>query len=92
MAWKVQTTETDLPFDAEVNVDLECSSHLEREMFEVSKHAGVARDYQWGLDVWDHQDWDPYDSYWSVGDRTVSESCVILFRFHEQIRTHIGYL
>ncbi|KAF9473680.1 hypothetical protein BDN70DRAFT_899573 [Pholiota conissans] len=51
-----------------------CLSHLEREMLEVSEREGVVGDYQWGLDVGDHQYWDPYDSYWYVGDRTVNES------------------
>lgn len=43
------------------DVDLECLNSLERRMFEVSKAAGHAGYWQWGLDVGDHQEgWDPY--------------------------------
>jgi hypothetical protein len=43
------------------DVDLECLNSLERRMFEVSKAAGRAGYWQWGLDVGDHQEgWDLY--------------------------------
>ena len=46
----------------EVDVERECLDKLEEEMFERSKAAGIAGEWQWGLDAGDHQDaWDPYD-------------------------------
>jgi hypothetical protein len=42
-------------------------------MFERSQAAGIAGEYQWGLDVGDHQDaWNPYDGlpyHWIHADR-----------------------
>jgi hypothetical protein len=46
----------------DVDVDMESLKLLEGRMFEVSKEAGRAGYYQWGLDVGDHQDkWFPYE-------------------------------
>jgi hypothetical protein len=43
------------------DVDLESLKSLEVRMFEVSKAAGPAGYWQWGLDAGDHQEaWDPY--------------------------------
>ncbi|KAJ6488272.1 hypothetical protein C8R47DRAFT_1276929, partial [Mycena vitilis] len=57
-AWMVQKNETRVPV---VDVDRECLGLLEQWMFETSDTAGVAGDWQWGLDVGYHQDrWVPY--------------------------------
>ena len=40
-------------------------------MFEVSIRAGIAGNYQWGLDSGYHDDWNPYAQLpagWNVGD------------------------
>lgn len=46
-------------------------------MFEVSNRAGVAGNFQWGLDAGDHQYWSPYrdlPEYWNYGDRDGDDS------------------
>jgi hypothetical protein len=57
----------------EVDVERECLAKLEEEMFERSQAAGIAGEYQWGLDIGDHQDaWNPYDGlpdHWIYTDR-----------------------
>jgi hypothetical protein len=46
----------------DVDVDMESIRALEERMFEVSKEAGRAGYYQWGLDEGDHEDkWFPYE-------------------------------
>lgn len=48
---------------AVADVDLEALKSLEERMFEVSKAAGTAGYWQWGLDAGDHQEcWDPYQT------------------------------
>jgi len=60
----------------EVDVERECLAKLEEEMFERSQAAGIAGEYQWGLDAGDHQDtWNPYDGlpcHWIHADRLES--------------------
>lgn len=59
------------------DVDLECLRQLEDEMFEDSARAGVAGNWQWGLDAGDHHYWNPYEGrpeYLRPGDRDGSES------------------
>lgn len=62
---------------ANINVDKECLEQLEEAMFEQSAQAGRAGNYQWGLDVGDHQEgWNPYDGTpieWNHNDRDSSE-------------------
>lgn len=75
-AWNIQFGAAP-PLDIDVDVDRECLQRLEEEMFEVSEHAGVAGNYQWGLDAGDHQNWDPYANlpeHWNHGDRTGGDS------------------
>jgi len=51
------------PDIGDVDVDRESIGMLEERMFEVSKEAGRAGYYQWGLDEGDHQDkWFPYEN------------------------------
>ncbi|KAF9562489.1 hypothetical protein CPC08DRAFT_609038, partial [Agrocybe pediades] len=54
------------------DVDKECLEAFEEIMFENSKLAGIAGNYQWGLDAGDHQDgWNPYaglPEYFNHGD------------------------
>jgi hypothetical protein len=58
-AWKVQfSSATSILTD--VDVDKDCLALLEEEMFERSARAGVAGHCQWGLDIGDHDGWDPY--------------------------------
>ena len=75
-AWKVQfSSATSILTD--VDVDKDCLALLEEEMFERSARAGVAGHCQWGLDIGDHDGWDPYQGvpgYFSHGDRAESES------------------
>lgn len=69
-AWKVQLTGTTSVL-MDVDVDKDCLSTLEEEMFENSAHAGVTGHFQWGLDAGDHDNWDPYDGrpqYLDPGD------------------------
>lgn len=58
-AWRIQFTSIpSVLFD--IDVEHEALENLETEMFEVSRAAGIASYYQWGLDIGHHQDWDPY--------------------------------
>ena len=58
-AWVVQFMGTsDRLID--VGAERECLEQLEGEMFEVSFQAGMAGNYQWGLDFRHHDDWNPY--------------------------------
>jgi hypothetical protein len=61
-AWNQQTTHPpDMIWKDRVDVDRECLERLEEEMFERSLLAGIAGNYQWGLDAGDHQGrWNPY--------------------------------
>lgn len=59
--WRRQRNQ--VPRQEAVDVDLECLQRLEEEMFEVSTRAGPAGNFQWGLDVGQHQDrWYPYQN------------------------------
>ena len=73
MAWEIQVNGDVELLWQEVDVDRECLTKLEEEMFERSKAAGIAGEYQWGLDAGDHQDtWNPYDglpSHWVYAER-----------------------
>jgi len=61
-AWEYQQTAFRPDF-RDVDVDRESIRMLEEQMFEVSKEAGCAGYYQWGLDEGDHQDkWFPYQN------------------------------
>lgn len=70
-AWDVQVSSSASRL-IDVDVECECLSRLEEEMFEVSTNAGIAGYYQWGLDTGHHQDnGDPYSnvpSEWIKGD------------------------
>lgn len=72
-AWKIQVNGDVNLLWQEVDVERECLAKLEEEMFERSKAAGIAGEYQWGLDGGDHQDsWNPYDglpSEWVYDER-----------------------
>ena len=73
MAWEIQVNGNTEMLWQEVNVECECLAKLEEEMFERSQAAGIAGEYQWGLDAGDHQDaWNPYDGlpdHWIHSDR-----------------------
>jgi hypothetical protein len=60
------------------DVDLECLTSLEERMFERSNRVGASGNWQWGLDVGEHQEmWNPYFGlpiYWNFGDRDEHES------------------
>jgi len=58
-AWAVQFTGSSERL-IDVDVERECLEQLEGEMFEVSFRAGMAGNYQWGLDSGHHDDWNPY--------------------------------
>ena len=72
-AWEIQANGDAELLWQEVDVERECLTKLEEEMFERSRAAGIAGEYQWGLDAGDHQDtWNPYDGlpdYWVHTDR-----------------------
>ncbi|PPQ88302.1 hypothetical protein CVT25_012365 [Psilocybe cyanescens] len=72
-AWAAQCRPRTTQEILKKDVDLECLSLLEEEMFENSIRAGVAGNEQWGLDVGNHQDdWIPYGDLpdeWNGGDR-----------------------
>lgn len=73
MAWEIQVNgDVELVWQ-EIDVERECLEKLEEEMFERSQAAGIAGEYQWGLDAGDHQDaWNPYDGlpyHWIYDDR-----------------------
>lgn len=53
-AWDLQFHGTG-SFLFDIDVDRECLEILEEEMFERSDRAGIAGDYQWGLDAGDYQ-------------------------------------
>ncbi|TFK32445.1 hypothetical protein BDQ12DRAFT_773402 [Crucibulum laeve] len=74
-AWKFQLSAVP-SLDTDVDVERESLERLEEEMFEVSVRAGVAGNYQWGLDAGQHQDWNPYcdlPEHWNHGDREGSD-------------------
>ena len=69
-AWAAQFTGTSERL-IDVDVERECLEQLEGEMFEVSFRAGMAGNYQWGLDSGHHDEWNPYSrlpAEWKVGD------------------------
>jgi hypothetical protein len=69
-AWKVQFMGTPERL-VDIDVEKECLEQLEEEMFEVSFRAGIAGNYQWGLDAGFHDNWNPYanlPTQWKVGD------------------------
>ena len=51
----------------EVDVERECLAKLEEVMFEHSLAAGIAGEYQWGLDTGEPYDSLPY--HWILADR-----------------------
>jgi hypothetical protein len=56
VAWKEQTTiSTEQIWKDHVDVDKESLERLEEEMFQRSVLAGIAGNYQWGLNAGDHQ-------------------------------------
>ena len=62
MAWEMQVKGDVTLLWQEVDIECECLSKLEEEMFERSQAAGLAGEYQWGLDAGHHQEaWNPYD-------------------------------
>jgi hypothetical protein len=74
-AWNYLMTAHYLPA---ADVDLECLTALEERMFERSNRAGASGNWQWGLDVGEHQDrWNPYNglpTHWNFDDRDQHES------------------
>ncbi|KAG6824176.1 hypothetical protein H0H93_002476, partial [Arthromyces matolae] len=82
-AWKIQCTETPGLSD-HIDVDAESLTLLEEEMFERSKEAGAAGNWQWGLDAGDHQGrWNPYEGLppdWNHNDRDDESESVELER------------
>jgi hypothetical protein len=61
MAWEIQTKGDEASLWKGIDVECECLARLEEELFERSRAAGIAGDYQWGLDAGDHQEaWNPY--------------------------------
>jgi len=76
-AWRLQTTHSpEVVWKSQIDVDKECLERLEEEMFERSALAGIAGNYQWGLDAGDHQEgWNPFagtPEYWNHNDRDSS--------------------
>jgi hypothetical protein len=75
MAWEIQVNGDVKLVWQEVDVERECLTKLEEEMFERSEAARIAGEYQWGLDAGDHQledAWNPYDGlpcHWTHADR-----------------------
>jgi hypothetical protein len=73
MAWEIQVKGDEKLLWQGVDIECECLAKLEEEMFERSEAAGVAGEYQWGLDAGDHQDaWNPYaglPAHWIHADR-----------------------
>ena len=73
MAWEIQGNGDVKLLWQDVDVECECLAKLEEEMFERSEAAGIAGEYQWGLDAGDHQDaWNPYNGlpdHWIHTDR-----------------------
>jgi hypothetical protein len=76
-AWKEQTTiSSEKIWMDGVDVDKESLERLEEEMFERSVLAGIAGNYQWGLDAGDHQgNWNPYggSEHLHIDDRESDE-------------------
>jgi hypothetical protein len=69
-AWEVQFTGTPERL-VDIDIERDCLEQLEEEMFEVSIRAGIAGNYQWGLDSGYHDDWNPYAQLpagWNVAD------------------------
>lgn len=75
-AWEVQFTAQPARL-VDVDVEKECLSRLEEEMFEVSARADIAGYHQWGLDAGHHQDnWEPYSSLqwlWNKEDHSFGD-------------------
>ena len=73
MAWEIQVKGDVTLLYQEVDIECECLAKLEEEMFERSQAAGLAGEYQWGLDAGDHQDaWNPYaglPAHWEHAER-----------------------
>lgn len=70
-----------------IDVEAESITFLEERMFEVSKEAGEAGYYQWGLDVGDHQNqWSPYQTpgSWNHGDGEFEEVQDVSISFENQ--------
>lgn len=63
---------------AETDVDKECIERLEERMFERSKAAGTAGNWQWGMDAGTHQGgWNAYQGtpdQWNYNDRSDHDS------------------
>ena len=60
-AWDLQCKGNSKPDG--IDVDQEAVKVLERAMFEISKAAGLASHYQWGLDAGNHQQqWNPFQN------------------------------
>jgi len=76
-AWKEQTTiSAEQIWKDQVDVDKESLERLEEEMFQRSVLAGIAGNYQWGLDAGDHQGgWNPYEDteHLHIDDRESGE-------------------
>jgi hypothetical protein len=81
-AWEYQTKAVANDW-AVADVDLESLKSLEIRMFEVSKEAGQAGYYQWGLDAGDHQDgWFPYANHpaeWNHRDGEYDDDLEVCF-------------
>ncbi|KAL1715944.1 hypothetical protein EV715DRAFT_293655 [Schizophyllum commune] len=63
-AWEIFRTErwSEAHAVPGVDIDLECLALLERKILESSEEAGRAGNWQWGLDVGEHQHgWHPYE-------------------------------
>jgi hypothetical protein len=94
-AWAFQKSRVTCPT---TDVDRDCLALLEERMFEDSNRAGVAGNWQWGLDSGPHQDgWNPYiglPSHWSVGDRIVDEGELEVRGIHRNLMHRIpcGFL
>ena len=72
-AWEYQQMAVRADF-RDVDIDRESIGMLEERMFEISKEAGRAGYYQWGLDAGDHQDkWFPYENVPSDWDHRDGE-------------------
>ncbi|KAK0488135.1 hypothetical protein EDD18DRAFT_1029208, partial [Armillaria luteobubalina] len=68
-----RTTDGKVKHDA-VDVDMEALILLEKRMFDTSEDAGIAGNYQWGLDISMHQDgWFPWSSRGPEGDKDIRE-------------------
>ncbi|TFK33496.1 hypothetical protein BDQ12DRAFT_615157, partial [Crucibulum laeve] len=76
-AWRHQCSKAISPW-ADTDVDKECLESLEEHMFERSKAAGTAGNWQWGMDSGTHQGgWNAYQGTaesWNHGDRSEHDS------------------